>query len=156
MMSYSDLYNLNCLIVRYANIIGPRLTHGIIYDFFNKLKKNKENLVILGDGSQEKSYLHIKDCIEVTIFVSKNMKNKFEIYNIGSEEKITVKQIADIVVKEMVLDKVRYTYTGGKKGWPGDIPKMLLSINKIKCMGWSPKYSIIESIIDTINYLRGL
>lgn len=154
--SYSDLYNINCVIVRYANIIGPRLTHGIIYDFYNKLKKNRKTLEILGDGFQEKSYLHVKDCIEATIFASRNMEQKFEVYNIGSNETITVKQIADILIDVLGLETVKYKYTGSKQGWPGDIPKMKLSINKLKDKGWIPNHSIEEAIIDSINFLRGI
>jgi UDP-glucose 4-epimerase len=154
LMSYSNLYNLDCLVLRYANIIGPRLTHGIIYDFYNKLKRNQKKLEILGNGEQEKSYLNVKDCVEATIFATENMEENFEIYNIGSEETISVNQIANIIVKEMNLRDVQYIYTGGKEGWPGDIPKMLLSIEKIKSKGWNPKYSIVKSIKDTLKYLN--
>ena len=154
LMSYSNLYDLECLVVRYANIIGPRLTHGIIYDFYNKLRRDPGNLEILGNGKQEKSYLHVSDCVEATIFASENMDKKFEVYNVGSEDTISVNKIADIICEEMNLKDVKYRYTGGKKGWPGDVPKMLLSIEKIKEKGWEPKKNIEKAITDTLNYLE--
>ncbi len=155
LMSYSNLYGIKCLSLRYANIIGPKLTHGIIYDFYNKLKGNSKELEILGDGTQKKSYLHVKDCVDATVFLAERMNNGFEAYNIGSEEQISVKDIADLIVNEMGLD-VEYNFTGGNIGWKGDVPKMLLSIEKLKGMGWKPKFIIKESIIDTLNYLRGI
>lgn len=156
MMSYSNLYNIKCLSLRYANIIGPRLTHGIIFDFYNKLKKNPTELEILGDGTQKKSYLHVKDCVSASIFAADKLNKKYDVLNVGSEEQISVKEIAELIVKEMRLQNVKYKFTGGKIGWPGDIPKMLLSIEKLKSLGWKPKYNIKESIVNTLNYLKGL
>ncbi len=156
MMSYSNLYGIKCLALRYANIIGPKLTHGIIFDFYNKLKNNKNELEILGDGTQKKSYLHVKDCVSATIFAAEKINKKFDVFNVGSEEQISVKEIADLIVKEMGLQDINYKFTGGNTGWPGDIPKMLLSIEKLKSIGWKPTYNIRESIIDTLNYLRGV
>ena len=153
-MSYSHLYGIHSLIVRYANIIGPRSTHGICFDFFNKLKKNPKELEILGDGTQEKSYLHVKDAVDATLFAWKHTAKPFDIFNIGSEETITVKDIADLVSDHIGLQNVEYKYTGGKIGWPGDVPKMLLSIEKLKKLGWKPGFTIRQSIIDTLGYLE--
>ena len=153
MRSYSNLYGIKALALRYANIIGPRSTHGIIYDFYNKLKKNPNELEILGDGSQKKSYLHVKDCVNATIFTSEKLNKNFDVFNVGSDEQISVKEITEIIVKEMGLKDVKYKFTGGKIGWPGDIPKMFLSIEKLKEMGWKPTYTTREAIIDTLHYL---
>jgi len=153
-MSYSHLYGIKGVILRYANIIGPKSTHGIIFNFYNKLKKNPEELEILGDGTQKKSYLHVEDCVKASIFAKENAKADFDVFNIGSEEQITVTDMADLIVKELGLKDVKYRYAGGKIGWPGDIPQMLLSIKKIKNLGWKPKHTIRESMIDTLNYLK--
>lgn len=150
-MSYSNLYNIQGTILRYANIIGPRATHGILYDFYNKLKDNPKELKILGDGSQKKSYLHVNDCVSGTIF-AKEKTNDLGIFNLGSEEQISVKQISDVVCRYLDVTP-KYNYTGGAKGWPGDVPKMLLSIDKIKSLGWNPKFSIKDAIKDTLSYL---
>jgi UDP-glucose 4-epimerase len=152
-MSYSHLYGIKGTILRYANIIGPRSTHGICYDFYNKLKANPNEIEILGDGNQKKSYLHVKDCVNASILTKDNTKTGFEIFNVGSEEQISVKEMTDIIVNAMGLSDVKYTYVGGKGGWPGDVPQMLLSINKLKKLGWKPNYTIKKSIIDTITYL---
>jgi UDP-glucose 4-epimerase len=155
MRSYSNLYGIKSLALRYANIIGPRSTHGITYDFYNKLKKNPKELEILGDGTQKKSYLHVKDCVNATILTAEKLSKDFDVFNVGSEEQISVKEIAELIVKEMGLKDVKFNYTGGKIGWKGDVPKMLLSIEKLKSTGWKPTYNIREAIIDTLNYLKG-
>jgi len=153
-MSYSHLYGIKGTILRYANIIGPRSTHGICYDFYNKLKANPNEIEILGDGNQKKSYLHVKDCVAASIIAKQHTKNGFEIFNVGSDEQISVREITELIIEFMGLENVKCKYSGGKLGWPGDIPQMLLSINKLKKFGWKPRYSIKESIIDTLDYLR--
>jgi len=153
-MSYSNLYGIKSTILRYANILGPRSTHGICYDFYKKLKENPNELKILGDGKQKKSYLHIKDCINASIIAKENTVGNFEIFNVGSDEQISVDEITDTITTSMGLEGVEYTYTGGNTGWPGDISHMLLSINKLKKLGWKPGFTIKESIIDTIDYLK--
>jgi len=153
-MSYSHLYGIKGTILRYANIIGPKSTHGICFNFYNKLKNNPNELEILGDGTQCKSYLHVKDCVDASIFAKEHTKGEFDIFNVGSDEQISVKEITNVIVGFMGSKNVKYMYTGGKIGWPGDVPQMLLSINKLKKLGWKPKYTIKESIIDTLNYLK--
>ncbi len=152
-MSYSNLYGIKAIIIRYANIIGPNSTHGVIFDFFNKLKKNPSELEILGDGKQKKSYLHVSDCVDATIFLEENLEDSLGIFNVGSEEQITTKEIADIVAENLGIKNVKYKFTGGSQGWPGDVPLMLLSIEKIKLLGWKPKISSREAIVDTLKFL---
>ncbi|MEM3731833.1 MAG: NAD-dependent epimerase/dehydratase family protein [Candidatus Bathyarchaeia archaeon] len=151
--TYSHLYGLKATVLRYANIIGPRLTHGVIYDFYHKLKKNPKRLEILGDGNQKKSYLHVNDAVDATLLAAEKTE-KYSVFNVGSEETITVREIARLVVSLMNLQNVKYEFTGGKTGWPGDIPLMLLSIETLKSLGWKPERSIKESIRDTVNWLK--
>ena len=145
-MAYAHTFEMRAVIYRFANIVGPRSTHGVIYDFIMKLLKNPRELEILGDGTQSKSYLHVEDCVDAIIFGYENRKRGVEIFNIGSEDWINVRKIADIVVEEMGLENVRYRFTGGKRGWKGDVPKMLLSIEKIKDYGWRPEHNSEESV----------
>ncbi len=152
-MSYSYLYGIKGIMLRYANIIGPRLTHGVIYDFYNKLKKNPAELEILGDGKQKKSYLHVKDCVQASILCAEKGKKPFDIFNIGSEEQISVVGIADAICEEMGLKNVEYKFTGGDRGWKGDVPVMMLDISKIKSLGWVPSKSINQSIRDTVRWI---
>jgi len=151
--SYAHTFGMKAVIYRFANIVGPRSTHGVIYDFIMKLKKNPNELEILGDGTQTKSYLYVKDCVDAIIFGYENRKRDVEIFNIGSEDWINVRKIADIIVEEMGLKNVKYKFTGGNRGWKGDVPKMLLSIEKIKSYGWRPKYNSEESVRLTAQHL---
>lgn len=151
--SYAHTFGMKAVIFRFANIVGPRSTHGVIYDFIMKLRRNPRELEILGDGTQSKSYLYVKDCIDAIIFGYEHRKEDVEIFNIGSEDRINVRKIADIVVEEMNLRNVKYKFTGGKRGWKGDVPKMLLSIEKIKNYGWKPKYNSEESVRLTVRHL---
>lgn len=151
--SYSELYGFDALVLRLANIIGPRSEHGIIPDFVKKLIKNPNKLLILGDGKQKKSYLHVKDCIDAILLTLNHLKRNFDAFNIGSEEWITVDEIARIVCDEMGLKNVKFEYTGGKRGWLGDVPKFLLDVKKIKSLGWERKYDIEQGIRETVKWL---
>jgi len=151
--TYARLYNLKCLILRYANIIGPRTSHGVVYDFLVKLSKNPKKLEILGDGSQRKSYLYIDDTIEATMraveyFTNTNLVE--EVFNIGNVDWVSVKEIADIVVNVLGLEDVEYVFKPGTsdgRGWPGDVKLMLLDIAKIRrATGWSPTHSSREAV----------
>jgi UDP-glucose 4-epimerase len=152
--SFSQLYGIKGLILRYANIIGPRSEHGIIPDFFRKLKEDKKRLQILGNGNQKKSYLYVSDCVDATLIALKHFNKNFDVFNVGSEEWMTVDEIARIVCEEMDLSNVKFEYTGKDRGWPGDVPKFLLDISKLKKLGWKPKYTIEESIRETVKWLK--
>lgn len=154
--TYSRLYGLKCLVLRYANIIGPRLKHGVIYDFINKLRSNSEELEILGDGSQRKSYLYIDDAVDATIKAFEKMLNSDdaeEVYNIGNKDWVTVIEIADIVTKAMGLRGVRYRFspaTPDGRGWPGDVKLMLLDISRLeRRIGWIPSLSSRDAVRRT-------
>lgn len=151
--AYARLYEIKCLILRYANIVGSRLKHGVIYDFIEKLTRNPQILEILGDGSQRKSYLHVSDAIEATIEAFKRIENideKILVYNIGNKDWITVVEIADIVVEALGLKNVKYIFkpeTPDGRGWPGDVKLMLLSIDKImRDTNWKPKLTSKEAV----------
>jgi UDP-glucose 4-epimerase len=137
--AYCHSFGIKAVIFRLANIIGPRLTHGIIFDFVNKLKQNKDELEVLGDGNQMKSYLHLSDCIEAMLMGVEKSQKQIEIYNIGSKDWISVKRIAEIVSEEMGLTP-KFNFTGEERGWKGDVPKMLLDISKIEKLGFKIKH----------------
>ncbi len=150
-LGYANTFKMRSLILRYANIIGARLRHGVIFDFITKLLKNPDELEILGDGTQRKSYLHISDAISATMHLLKKFlesDNKFEIYNVGNEDWITVKEIADIV-SEVVGVNPKYRFTGGVeggRGWIGDVKLMLLDITKLKNSGWNPSMNSHDAV----------
>jgi UDP-glucose 4-epimerase len=153
--TYAKLYGMKALILRYANIIGPRMAHGVIVDFIKKLKANPRELKILGDGTQAKSYLHVDEAVEATMHLFDRMDG-VEVYNVGNEDRIGVREIADIIVKEMGLNDVRYRFkpaTGDGRGWPGDVKQMLLDITKIKESGWKPQFNSRRAVIKTVRQL---
>lgn len=147
--AYCASYGLNGVVLRYANVVGPGQNHGVIHDFVAKLKENQRELEILGDGSQRKSYLHVDDAVAATIQCWKQTGSKNEVYNVGSDDDIDVKRIADIVVQEMGLAGVAYKFTGGidgGRGWKGDVKYMRLELGKLKSLGWKPKYGSEMSV----------
>lgn len=150
--AYSHTFNHRVLIFRLANTIGPKTRHGVIVDFIRKIQKNPRQLEILGDGNQEKSYLHISDCIEAMLHLTKRFHDsieKTEIYNIGSNDQITVREIAEIVAEEMNVPHIKHKFTGGVdggRGWKGDVKRMLLSIDRLLQTGWRPRFSSREAV----------
>lgn len=146
---YQQIFDIDMTIVRLANIVGGRNEKGVIYDFIHKLKDNPEKLVILGNGKQRKSYIHVSDTVNG---IMKAWKSEETTFNIGSEDSIDVDGIADIVADELDLDP-EYEYTGGEKGWDGDVPEMRLSIQKLKDEGWNPEKNSSESVRKTVQEL---
>ncbi|KXS41515.1 MAG: UDP-glucose 4-epimerase [Methanohalophilus sp. T328-1] len=155
--SYCHTFDMNCWLFRFANIIGSRSNHGIIFDFIRKLKDNPEILEILGDGKQSKSYLHVRQCVEAILFVVEYAKGvdseNVNIFNIGSEDTISATEIGEAVVKEMGLADVTFNYTGGSRGWKGDVPKMRLAVEKLKNLGWKPEIDSGKSVRQTVREL---
>ncbi|WEL20068.1 NAD-dependent epimerase/dehydratase family protein [Candidatus Nanohalococcus occultus] len=139
---YSKTFNFDLTIVRLANIVGGRNRKGVVYDFLQKIKENPEKLTILGNGKQKKSYLHVSDAVSGIMTA---WKSDDVIFNIGSEDAIEVDTIADIISDELEEDP-EYEYTGGEKGWKGDVPEMRLSIEKLKAEGWNVKNKSRESV----------
>jgi len=155
--AYAYTYDFKAIIIRLANIIGPRSKHGVIHDFIQKLNKNPTQLEILGDGTQSKSYLYVSDCIEAMLLGLEKSTEPVEIYNVGSEDQVDVKTIAQIIIKEMDLKNVKLTFTGGVdggRGWKGDVKNMLLDIDKIKALGWKPKHNTQQATTETIKELK--
>lgn len=151
--AYAYSYGFKAVIYRLANIVGPRCTHGVVIDFVKKLKQNMRELEVLGDGTQKKSYLYISDCVEAMLLALKNMKNRIEIFNVGSEDQIDVKSIAEIIIHEMGLANVKLKFTGGVnggRGWVGDVKNMLLDVSKLKKLGWRPRYTSAEAVKLTV------
>ncbi|WP_247729980.1 NAD-dependent epimerase/dehydratase family protein [Halovivax limisalsi] len=131
--------------VRFANVVGPRLRGAVIPDFIEKLRADPETLTILGDGRQEKSYLHVEDCLDAIEHVVSHTDAPINTFNLGTRTTTSVDRIAAIVADEMGLDPA-FEYTGGDRGWTGDVPKMRLSIEKLSALGWEPDRSSDEAV----------
>jgi UDP-glucose 4-epimerase len=149
MSTYSHMYNINISIFRMANIIGKYSTHGVIFDFVKKLKKNKSKLTILGNGKQNKSYLHVSDLIAAFFCVLKKQKKNYDIFNVSTNELITVNNISRIIFQIMKINP-RVKYTGGNIGWKGDVSYIRLSNKKIKKHGWKYYFKTDEAVKKTI------
>jgi UDP-glucose 4-epimerase len=153
--AFSNFYDIQAWVLRPANIIGPRLTHGVVLDFIKQLKKDPAHLKILGDGKQSKSYLYVLDVIKCMDLVTKKAKAKINIFNIASNSFITVNSIADIITDEMKIEPKR-TWTGGKIGWKGDVAKVRIDNGKILKLGWKTKYNSRDAVKKTVRVMLGL
>ncbi len=148
--AYSYMSSFNSLVFRFPNVVGPRLTHGVIFDFINKLKDNPKSLEILGNGKQSKQYVYVEDLADAIVQFSKKMPTGMDIFNISTESFTTVNEIADLVCEGMGLKDVEYKYTGGSCGWKGDVPSFDYCIDKAKSNGWTFKYDSTGSVRKTI------
>lgn len=153
--AYCHGFGMKGWVYRFANIIGERSNHGVIPDFIKKLENQTAELEILGDGRQTKSYLEVKACVRAMLFAAEKSDQVLNIFNIGSEDWVDVTTIADIVVREMGLSHVRYHYTGGERGWVGDVPRMQLAVTKLKGLGWQPDTGSLESVEVSVRAMLG-
>ena len=154
---HAHTFDFETIVYRFANILGPRLTHGVVYDFVHKLDNDPSTLEILGDGSQEKSYCYIDDMIDAVFALHRwEDRDPVEIVNVGTESWTSVTDIADIVVDAMGLADVDYEYTGGVEGgggWKGDVAKMRLGIETLRKLGWEPERSSDEAVEFTAEWM---
>jgi len=147
--SYVNSYDISARVFRVCNVVGPRLRHGVIYDFINKLRTNPDALEILGDGTQKKSYIYIKDCINALTFKFEKFADRYSLYNLASTDNTDVKTVAYIVTEEMKLKDHKFDYvhkTSDGRGWNGDVKYTQLSIENLISIGWSPLYNSEESV----------
>jgi UDP-glucose 4-epimerase len=144
--AYCHSFEMKGYVFRFANIIGSRSGHGVLTDFIRKLKDNPSELEILGDGKQTKSYLEVHECVAAMLFAVGHSRGTVNTFNIGSEDWIDVKSIAEIVAEEMQLPDTKFKFTGGERGWIGDVPKMQLAVDKIKGLRWKPQIGSKESV----------
>ncbi len=145
-MAYSHTFGMRSWIFRFANIVGPGGTHGVIPDFILKLKNNNSQMEILGDGTQTKPYLAVEDCVDGIIFGYENSSDSVNLFNLGTDGWTSVTRLAEIVVEECGLENVKFSYTGGKRGWVGDVPRIRLSSDKIKNLGWKAQHDSDEAV----------
>jgi UDP-glucose 4-epimerase len=152
--SYCHTFEMNAVIYRFANVVGPRSTHNVTHDFIRKLREQPNYLEILGrDPGTHKSYVHVSDCIKGMVVGIERAKDQVEIFNIGSKDRASVRRIADIVTQEMGLKEVDYHWSGGVKGgrgWVGDVKQMLLSVEKLERFGWTPRMNSESAIRQAV------
>jgi len=142
--SYSSMYGIKSWLLRLPNVVGERMTHGAIFDFKNQIKNGAKELHVLGDGSQTKPYMYVKDLIDAMIFIYKNANEQINYFNIAGKGRTSVKEIAEMF-------GVPVNYSGGDRGWVGDSPQYDCDISKLKVLGWVPKRNSIEAVKKTIH-----
>ena len=149
--AFCHSFDIRSWIFRFANIVGRRATHGVIYDFINKLRKNPDELEILGDGTQEKPYLWVGDCVDGILFGFSNSDQRVNVFNLGCETTIDVNTVAKLVVAAMQLKEVHFKYTGGDRGWKGDVPQVRFDTSKMKRLGWEAKLTSDQAVRRAIS-----
>ncbi|WP_330631040.1 NAD-dependent epimerase/dehydratase family protein [Halocatena halophila] len=142
---YGNTHDFTVWTFRFANIVGPRFGAGVVPDFVEKLDDDPESLTILGNGKQTKSYMHVTECVDAMCYVVEHADEPVNTYNLATQTTTDVDTIADIVSDEMGLDP-EYSYTGGERGWEGDVSTVLLPIDKLLELGWKNELSSDESV----------
>jgi UDP-glucose 4-epimerase len=151
--AYCEGFSYQSWIFRFVSIVGERYTHGHIFDFYKQLKTDSENLFVLGNGKQKKSYLYVHDCIDAIMQSIDFFNEKVNIINLGSDDYCEVNDSIKWIAAHLKM-KPKLSYSGGERGWTGDSPFIFLDTKKIKLSGWSPKLTIKEGIVKTVDYLR--
>ena len=145
--SYVSMCDMNAVIFRFPNVIGPRLTHGVVYDFVKKLRNNPKELEILGNGTQCKPYIYVTDLVNAIVKLTEQFEPGLDVFNISvMSEGTSVTHIAEIVVDVLGLSDVEFKYTGGDRGWKGDVPRFKYDISKVLATGWKPEYTSDEAV----------
>ncbi len=145
--AYCHLNDIRAWIFRFGNVVGARMGHGVLYDFIAKLRRNPQELEVLGDGEQQKNYFMVEDCIEGMLYSFRNVNEKpCDVFNLGTATNTQVATIAHIVAEEMGLRDTKLRYTGGRRGWPGDQPRIYYDTDKMRQLGWQAKHSSTEAV----------
>jgi UDP-glucose 4-epimerase len=148
--AYCHMFEMNAVCFRFANVVGPRQTHGVVYDFVRRLLADSTHLKILGDGRQSKSYIHVSDVVDAMLLLADQQRAGFDVLNVGTDDHVTVSEIADMVVERLGFENVEYSFTGGNRGWKGDVPVVRLDTRKIRALGWSNRYSARDALGGSI------
>jgi UDP-glucose 4-epimerase len=153
--AFCEQHGMKAWIFRFPNVVGGRATHGALFDFVSRIRANPVRLVILGDGTQHKPYLYVKDLVEGILFGWQRSREKINYFNLGVNSSTTVTRIAEMVVEEMGLAKVEFTYTGGSRGWIGDVHTFKYSLAKINALGWKAQRSSDEAVRLAVKAVLG-
>jgi UDP-glucose 4-epimerase len=150
------MFDMEGRAFRFANVVGPRQTHGVGYDFVRRLRADPTQLRILGDGSQCKSYIHVEDILAAVFLAAEKSTQRFDLFNVATDDYITVREIADIAVAASGLapESVPYDFTGGDRGWKGDVPVVRFDVTKIKSLGWRAARTSAQAVRDAIVAMR--
>ncbi len=149
--AYCHMFDMHALAFRFANVVGPRQTHGVAYDFVLRLLHDPKQLQILGDGAQSKSYIHVDDVLDAMLLIHDQGWRGFDFFNVATEDAVTVREIADLVVDRLGLSGVAYHFTGGERGWKGDVPVVRFETRKLRAKGWSNRRTSRQALMAAID-----
>lgn len=149
--SYCSMFGLHACAFRFGNVVGPRQTHGVGFDFLRRLSAKPKSLRILGDGHQSKPYIHVTDVVDAALCAAKKATAPFSVFNVATDDAVTVTEIADLAVETLGLPaKPAFEYTGGPRGWRGDVPVVRLDSTRIRALGWFPKRNSREAMRQSL------
>ena len=154
--AYCHIFDMQARMFRFANVVGGRMGHGVICDFIHKLKRNSAEMEILGDGQQEKPFFPVEDCIDGMFCAFHRSEAWCDVFNLGCSSSSKISRVAEIVVEEMGLSGVRFRYTGGRRGWVGDVPQVGLNVSKMKRLGWEARHTSDEAVRIAARRLLGV
>lgn len=151
--AYCHMFDFVGTVFRFANVVGPNMTHGVSYDFTRRLHSDPTNLEILGDGHQTKPYIHAHDVVAAMLHLQRRQSEGYQYFNVASQDHLTVRQIADLIIEEMALKNVKLTFTGGNRGWRADVPVYSLDTSKVRATGWSNEMSSRQAVTAAVRSL---
>jgi UDP-glucose 4-epimerase len=151
--AYAESFGIQAWIFRFVSILGPRYTHGHVYDFYNQLVEHPDKLTVLGDGHQKKSYLHVTDCISGIFIALNSVSSLVNVFNLGVDGSCEVRDSIGWILDELKLTP-QISFGTESKGWVGDNPLIHLDTKKIQKLGWTPQYSIQDGVRGTVQFLR--
>lgn len=152
--AYVHMFGLTARAFRFANVVGPRQTHGVGYDFVRRLLADPTRLRILGDGSQSKSYIHVEDILEAVLLADQRCEARYDMFNVATGDYITVKEIADLARQVCGTPEAQYELTGGDRGWKGDVPIVRFDCAKIQSLGWRCRRTSAQAVHDSMAAMR--
>lgn len=155
--AYTNMFDLRGCVFRFGNVVGRRQTHGVGFDFVRRLLDDPTQLRILGDGRQSKSYVWVGDVVEAVLLAHEKSTRPFAAFNVATGDYITVKEIADLACDclDLIPERVRYDFTGGDRGWKGDVPMIRLNIDKIRALGWQPTRTCAQALREAMTAMLG-
>lgn len=151
--AYAHGYGFRSSIFRFVSMLGPRYTHGHVFDFWRKLKRDPTRLEVLGDGTQQKSYLHVADCVQALLLGVERQTEPVSVLNIGHADWLSVTESIAIICQELAVSPT-LSFTGGERGWVGDSPKILLDTTRLRRLGWAPSVALPDAIVETLQFLE--
>lgn len=149
--AYAAMFDLHAVAFRFANVVGPHQTHGVTFDFIRRLLNDPTQLTILGDGRQSKSYIYVDDVVGAMRLLASRRFTGFDVFNAATEDYVTVREIADLVVRRLGLRDVAYHFTGGRGGWKGDVPVVRFDTGKLRSLGWRNARTSVQALTDSVD-----